>query len=102
MEEKGQRNLPLSAGTEITYGLDYEKAVSALSLSIAEMLSIDKEIESLESGKEATFFISEGDALDMMGNKVVRAYIQGKSVDLDNHQKQLDRKYRKKYGLEVN
>ena len=102
MEAMGQRNLPFSAGTAVAYGLDYEKAVSALSLNIAQMLGIDKEVGSLESGKEATFFISEGDALDMMGNKVVRAYIQGKSVDLDNHQKQLDRKYRKKYGLEVN
>tara|TARA_B100000767_G_scaffold46650_1_gene41362 strand:- start:3505 stop:4779 length:1275 start_codon:yes stop_codon:yes gene_type:complete len=102
MEAMGQRNLPFSAGTAVAYGLDYEKAVSALSLNIAQMLGIDKEVGSLESGKEATFFISEGDALDMMGNKVVRAYIQGKSVHLDNHQKQLDRKYRKKYGLEVN
>jgi imidazolonepropionase-like amidohydrolase len=102
MEAMGQRNLPFSAGTAVAYGLDYEQAVSALSLNIAQMLGIDKEVGSLESGKEATFFISEGDALDMMGNKVVRAYIQGKSVDLDNHQKQLDRKYRKKYGLEVN
>ena len=102
MEAMGQRNLPFSAGTAVAYGLDYEKAVSALSLNIAQMLGIDKEVGSLESGKKATFFISEGDALDMMGNKVVRAYIQGKSVDLDNHQKQLDRKYRKKYGLEVN
>jgi imidazolonepropionase-like amidohydrolase len=102
MEAMGQRNLPFSAGTAVAYGLDYEQAVSALSLNIAQMLGIDKEVGSLESGKEATFFISEGDALDMMGNKVVRAYIQGNSIDLDNHQKQLDRKYRKKFGLEVN
>jgi imidazolonepropionase-like amidohydrolase len=102
MEAMGQRNLPFSAGTAVAYGLDYEQAVAALTLNIAQMLGIDKEVGSLESGKEATFFISEGDALDMIGNKVVRAYIQGNSIDLDNHQKQLDRKYRKKYGLELN
>jgi imidazolonepropionase-like amidohydrolase len=102
MEAMGQRNLPFSAGTAVAYGLEYEKAVAALSLNIAQMLGIDKQLGSLESGKEATFFISEGDALDMMGNKVVNAYIQGNEVDLDNHQKQLDRKYRKKYGLEIN
>ena len=102
MEAMGQRNLPFSAGTAVAYGLDYEQAVSALTLNIAQMLGIDKEVGSLESGKDATFFISEGDALDMIGNKVVRAYIQGNSIDLDNHQKQLDKKYRKKYGLEIN
>ena len=29
------------------------------------------------------------------------AYIQGKVVDLDNHQKALDRKFRNKYNLEI-
>ena len=65
------------------------------------MLGIDQETGSLEVGKEATFFISKGDALDMIGNDVQFAFIQGKSVDLDNHQKALDRKYRNKFGLEI-
>ena len=65
------------------------------------MLGIDHVTGSLEVGKEATFFISKGDALDMIGNDVQFAFIQGKSVDLDNHQKALDRKYRNKFGLEI-
>ena len=65
------------------------------------MLGIEKETGSIEVGKEATFFISKGDALDMRGNDVQFAFIQGKAVDLDNHQKALDRKYRKKFGLEI-
>lgn len=102
MEAMGQRNLPFSAGTAVAYGLPYEQAIAALSLHTAQMLGIDKEVGSLEEGKEATFFVSEGDALDMMTNKVVHAFIQGKAINLDNHQKQLDRKFRKKYGLEIN
>ena len=34
-----------------------------------------------------------------MTNDVKYAYIQGQAVDLDNKQKALNRKYRKKYGL---
>jgi imidazolonepropionase-like amidohydrolase len=102
MEAMGQRNLPFSAGTAVAYGLPYEQAISALTLHTAQMLGIDKQVGSLETGKQATFFVSQGDALDMMTNKVIHAYIEGEAVDLDNHQKQLDRKFRKKYGLEIN
>ena len=101
MEAMGQRNLPFSAGTAVAYGLPYEEAIAALTLNTAKMLGIDQELGSLEVGKEATFFISKGDALDMRGNDVQFAFIQGKAVDLDNHQKALDRKYRKKFGLEI-
>ena len=99
MEAMGQRNLPFSAGTAVAYGLEYEKAVSALTYNTAKILGIDDKVGTLSSGKEATFFISKGDALDMMTNDVKYAYIQGQAVDLDNKQKALNRKYRKKYGL---
>ena len=65
------------------------------------MLGIDEQTGSLELGKEATFFISKGDALDMRGNDVRHAFIQGKRIDLNNHQKALDRKFRNKYGLKI-
>lgn len=101
MEAMGQRNLPFSAGTAVAYGLPYEEAVAALTLNTAEMLGIADRVGSLKAGKEATFFISKGDALDMRGNDVRLAYIQGDYIDLDNHQKALDRKYRNKYGLDI-
>ena len=41
------------------------------------------------------FFISNGDALDMTTNNVQRAFINGKEIDLNNHQKELYRKYKK-------
>ncbi|MBF90862.1 MAG: amidohydrolase [Flavobacteriales bacterium] len=101
MEAMGQRNLPFSAGTAVAYGLPYEQAIAALTLNTAKMLGIEQETGSLEVGKEATFFISKGDALDMRGNDVQFAFIQGQAVDLDNHQKALDRKYRKKFGIAI-
>ena len=101
MEAMGQRNLPFSAGTAVAYGLPYEAAIAALTLNTAQMLGIDKKVGSLTVGKEATFFISKGDALDMRTNDVKLAFIQGNSINLDNHQKALDRKYRNKYGLDI-
>jgi len=93
--------LPVSAGTAVAHGLPYEQAVAALSHNIAKMLGIDHKVGTLLAGKEATFFVSKGDALDMLGNAVKYAYIQGKEVNLDNKQKALNRKYRKKYQLPI-
>ena len=98
----GQRNLPFSAGTAVSHGLPYEEAVKALTLNTAEILGIDEHTGQIKACMNATFLISKGDALDMMCNEVKHAFIKGQAIDLDNKQKVLNRKYRKKYGLEVN
>jgi hypothetical protein len=94
-----QRNLPFEAGTAVTYGLTKEQALSMISLNTAKILGIDKTTGSLEKGKDATLFISDGDALDMLGNKVESAFIQGRSISMDNLHKQLYKRYADKYEL---
>lgn len=93
-----QRNLPFMAGTVAAWGLDKEKALQCISLNTAKILGMDQQIGSLEPGKDATLFISAGDALDMKSNKVEQAFIQGRSINLDNLHKQLDRKFSQKYN----
>lgn len=95
MEAMGSRNLPFAAGTAVAYGLPKEEAVKALTLNAAKILGIDATCGSLESGKDATLFVSTGDALDPLTNDVTHAFIQGRVVDLDNPQKYLYRKYKK-------
>ena len=56
---------------------------------------------SLEVGKDATLFVSDGDALDMLTNKISHAFIRGKHLDLSNHQTDLYEKYKKKYTVEL-
>ena len=94
MEAMGTRNLPFTAGTAVAYGLDMEKAISSISLNTAIILGIEKTTGSIEIGKNATFFISSGDALDMRTNNVEQAFIKGIPVDLNNHQKELFEKYK--------
>ncbi|WP_158798702.1 amidohydrolase family protein [Pedobacter sp. L105] len=96
-----QRNLPFMAGTVAAWGLDKEKALSEITLNTAKVLGISKTTGSLETGKDATLFISSGDALDMITNHVEKAYIQGRDINLDNLHKQLDRKFSEKYGMKV-
>lgn len=94
-----QRNLPFMAGTVATWGLDKEKALQTITLNTAKILGIDKTTGSLEVGKDATFFISTGDALDMKTNKIEKAFIQGRDINLDNLHKQLDKKFSDKYTI---
>lgn len=92
-----QRNLAFQAGQAVGAGLPYESAVVALTLNTAKLLGVDTNYGSLETGKSATLFISEGDALDMRTNQVTAAFIDGREIDLDNKQKYLNRKYSEKY-----
>lgn len=97
MEAMGTRNLPFYAGTAAAYGVDKEAALAMITLNTAKILGIDDVVGSVEEGKYATLFISEGDALDMRTNQVLLAFIQGKRIDLTNSQIELWKKYEGKY-----
>ena len=94
MEAMGARNLSFTAGTTVAYGQEYEKAIQSITLNPAKILGISDVVGSIKSGKKATFFISSGDALDMRTNNVEQAFINGKTIDLNNHQKELFEKYK--------
>jgi imidazolonepropionase-like amidohydrolase len=98
MEAPGARNLPFLAGTAAAYGLTKEEAVASVTSNAAKILGIDNMVGTLEVGKNATLFISTGDALDIRTNNVELAYIDGRLLDLNNDQKELYEKYKKKYG----
>jgi len=100
MEQMGTRNLPFVAGTTIAYGLTYEEGVASITLNAAKILGVNKELGSIEEGKNATLFVSDGDALDMRTSNVFIAFIDGRMVNLDNHQSRNYNKYKTKYGLE--
>lgn len=93
------RNLPFIAGTAAAYGLSNEQALSAITIQPAKILGIDKNVGSIEIGKDATIIISEGNILDMKNSKITTAFIQGRKIDLDNIQHQLYEKYKTKYGI---
>jgi len=97
MERMNSRNLPFYAGTCVAYGLNKEIAVQLITLNTATILGINSFTGSLEIGKDATLFISEGDALDMRTNKLSYAFIQGRNISLESHQTELYKRYSEKY-----
>lgn len=97
MERMNTRNLPFYAGTVVAFGADKEDALKMITSNTAKILGIDDRMGTLEVGKDATLFISEGDALDMRTNKLTKAFIQGRDVSLESHQTKLAKRYSDKY-----
>jgi len=98
MERANARNLPFQAGTVAAHGLDKEKALQLITGNTAKILGIDDMVGTLEVGKDATLFISMGDALDMRTNQLEKAFIQGRDISLESHQTKLWKRYSKKYS----
>jgi imidazolonepropionase-like amidohydrolase len=101
MERHQTRNFPFYAGTVAGYGMEMEQALSLITLNPAKVLGIDDKYGSLEVGKQATLFISRGNALEMMGNQLTHAFIDGREISLDTHQTELYERYMNKIGAEV-
>ena len=62
-----------------------------------KILGIDKRLGTLEVGKDATLFVSKGDALDMKTNNLTIAFISGRKISLETHQTELWKRYSNKY-----
>jgi len=94
----GGRNLGFYAGTAAAYGMSKEDALKTITSNTAKALGIDNRVGTLEIGKDATLFVSTGDALDYRGNVLTHAFINGKLMTLPGNQQELYERYSKKYG----
>ncbi len=91
-----ERNLPYHAATAIAYGLPADEGLKAVTLYPAQILGVADRLGSLEAGKDATLFISDGDPLEN-STAIEQAWIGGRMVDLSSRHTRLNEKYRAKY-----
>ncbi|MDX2146138.1 MAG: amidohydrolase family protein [Planctomycetota bacterium] len=91
-----ERNLAYNAGTAVAFGLSPEAALRSVTLSSAEILGVADRLGSLDAGKQATLIVTTGDPLEVTSN-VVRAFIQGRQIDLTSKQTVLRDKYLERY-----
>lgn len=92
-----QRNLMFEAGTAASFGMTKEEALNAITSNAAKILKLDDKIGTIETGKAASFIVSDGDLLDMRTSNISLAFIDGRQIDLDNKQKELYKKFTAKY-----
>lgn len=101
-DEDGQttgRNLMFNAGTAASYGLSKEEALASITLNAAKILGVADKTGTIEVGKDANIIVSEGDILDMKSSVVTKAYIQGRELNMDDKHKQLNERFKTKYGI---
>lgn len=101
-DEDGQttgRNLMFNAGTAASYGLTKEEALASITINAAKILGVADKTGTIEVGKDANIIVSEGDILDMKSSVVTKAFIQGRELNLDDKHKQLNERFKTKYGI---
>jgi imidazolonepropionase-like amidohydrolase len=89
------RNLPYHAATAAAYGLAADEALKAITIYPAQILGVADQVGSLEPGKAATMFLADGDPLETP-TQITAAYVDGKSVDLNDRHKTLYQRFKKR------
>ena len=86
------RNLPYSAAQAVAFGLPAAEALKGITLYPAQVLGVADRLGSIEKGKEASFFVADGDILDLRTG-VKRMWISGREVSLESRHTRLYEKY---------
>lgn len=71
--------LPLSAALTVREGLPEEEAIKAITINAAEILGLDKQIGSIEVGKDADLVILDRDIFDIRC-RVEQVYVNGRRI----------------------
>lgn len=77
------RNLPYNAGFAAAYGMGTEAALRSVTLSAAEVFGVADQLGSLEEGKIANLFVSDGDPFETNTN-IHHLFIYGRKVPLES------------------
>lgn len=95
-EAAHERNIPYQAAMATAYGLPKDEALKAITLYPAQLFGIADKVGSLESGKDATLIVTNGDPLEIE-TYVEMEFIQGRKIDLTSKHTRLYEKYKEKY-----
>jgi imidazolonepropionase-like amidohydrolase len=87
------RNLRQEAGNAISYGLDRDAALRAVTLEPARVWGVADRLGSLEVGKDADVVVWSGDPFELTTG-AEHVFIAGREMPQDTRQKQLLEKYR--------
>jgi imidazolonepropionase-like amidohydrolase len=86
------RRIGQQAANAIAHGLSPEDGVKAVTIYPAQMLGLDSQIGTIESGKLANLIVTTGDPLELT-TEVKYLFIKGQPTSTDNKQKELYEKY---------
>lgn len=79
------RNLPYNAGFAAAYGLGKDDALRAVTIVSAEIFGVSDKLGSLEVGKVANLFVSDGDPFETKTN-ILQVFIGGWQMPMQSRQ----------------
>jgi imidazolonepropionase-like amidohydrolase len=88
------RNLPYAAGFAVAWGLPYNVALRAITLTPAEIFGVADRLGSLDVGKLGNVVVANGDPLDVKTD-VKHVFVNGAEVPMTNKQIRLRDEYMK-------
>ena len=87
------RNLRQQAGNAVSYGMTWDEALRAITLSPAEVFGVAGRYGSLEAGKVANVVVWSGDPFEF-STAVEHVIIRGKEIPLTSRQAELLQRYK--------
>ena len=91
-EIENVRNLPYHAGFAATYGMGKEEALKAITIVPAEIFGVADKYGSLEKGKVANLFVSDGDPFETK-TQIKYVFIDGWNISMESRHTQLYDEY---------
>ena len=82
-EAENVRNLPFNAGFAATYGMGKEEALKAVTIIPAEIFGVSDQVGSIEVGKKANLFVSDGDPFEP-ATQIKYLFIDGWNVPMES------------------
>ena len=95
-EAENVRNLPFQAGFAVAHGRDLgfsrERALEAITIVPARIFGLEAELGSIETGKQATLFVADGDPFEP-ATQVTALFIGGRRVPVVSRHTELYQEY---------
>src|SRR5882672_4554931 len=92
-QTENSRNVRQQAGNAVAYGMTWDQALRAVTLSPAEAFGVGRQYGSLEAGKVANVVVWTGDPFEF-STGVEHVFIRGKEMSLRSRQTELLERYK--------
>ncbi|WP_373520754.1 amidohydrolase family protein [Aquiflexum sp.] len=101
-DAENTRNLPFNAAFAAAYGMGKEEALKSVTINAAEVFGVADRLGSIETGKDATLFVSTGDPFETK-TQISHVFIDGYRVPMSNRHIKLYQEFLERSpGLEKN
>jgi imidazolonepropionase-like amidohydrolase len=87
------RNIKYEAGNAVSYGMSWDDALRAITLTPAEIFGMADRVGSLAPGRDANVVVWSGDPFELL-TRVEAVYLRGRRVQSPSRQDMLMRRYK--------